>query len=298
MSKVGELLIKGTERLRAAGSETPRLDAELLLAHSVGVDRIAVVAHPEAPVGAGAAGRYEDALARRASGEPVAYVRGLKEFYGIAFAVDRRALIPRPETELMVELAEREVAERLAAAPRPLEGPPLRVVDIGTGAGTIAISLAILLRRRRMLGDVAVLATDLAPDALALARENAVAHGVADRVSFIEADLLPPVSEPFDVLLANLPYVPSAEVEGLPVAASFEPRLALDGGPDGLTAIRRLLAVLPERLAVAGVAFIEIGAGQEETIETAVGECLPGWGCVVHLDLEGRPRVARLARGA
>ncbi len=236
MATVEELLKIGVERLRASGSESPRLDAELLLGKSVGLDRTRIIAYPEASVGETAAASYEADLARRERGEPIAYIRGFKEFHGLAFATDPRALIPRPETERVVELAESEVVTRLLAAPRPAGTRPIQVADIGTGAGTIAIALCVVLRRRHMLDEVRILATDKDPEALQLARENAVGHGVADRIQFVIADLLPPDGELIDVLAANLPYIPTGEIDGLPVAASFEPREALDGGPDGLDA--------------------------------------------------------------
>jgi methylase of polypeptide subunit release factors len=131
MATVEELLRPAIDRLRAAGSETARLDAELLLAHAIGTDRTAVVAHPDARVGDGPAERFEAALVRRETGEPVAYIRGFKEFYGYAFATDSRALIPRPETERLVELAEAEVMRRLTSSPRPASAPPLRIADVG-----------------------------------------------------------------------------------------------------------------------------------------------------------------------
>ncbi|HEX7471665.1 MAG TPA: peptide chain release factor N(5)-glutamine methyltransferase [Candidatus Limnocylindrales bacterium] len=297
MATIGELLRDGVERLRESGSETPRLDAELLLARAIGTDRSGVLAYPEARVGDGQQATFEAALERRIAGEPVAYIRGFKEFYGLAFSADARALIPRPETELIVELAEREVMDRLTIAPRPAGGQPLRVADVGTGGGTIAVALAAALRKRRVGGDVEILATDISPDALQLARENAVGHGVADRLRFVEADLLPPVvSFPFDLLLANLPYIPSAEVDTLPIAASFEPRIALDGGADGLDAIRRLIERLPDVTATGATMLLEIGADQGDAVEAFVAEKLPGWTCSVARDLAGRPRVARIDR--
>jgi release factor glutamine methyltransferase len=294
MATVEELLRIGVERLRASGSESPRLDAELLLARNVGLERTRIIAHPEAPVGDGAAAAYEADIARREKGEPVAYIRGLKEFHGLAFAADARALIPRPETERLVELAEAEVVTRLLAAPRPSGTPPVRVADVGTGAGPIAVALAVVLRRRRMLDEVRILASDIAPEALQLARENAVSHGVADRIEFVVADLLPPDGELLDVVAANLPYVASEEVDRLPVAASFEPRQALDGGPDGLDVVRTLLDRLPRVLRHGGVALVEIGSDQAEGIRTEVSARLPGWTCEVVPDLAGLPRVARL----
>jgi release factor glutamine methyltransferase len=297
VATVDELLRDAVERLRAAsGSETPRLDAEVLLANVLAIDRTGVVAHPEAPVGEGAAARFAELITRREAGEPVAYLREVKEFMGLAFAADSRALIPRPETERLVELAELEVVHRLTAAPRPVGSPPIRIVDVGTGSGTIAVALAVRLRSRRMLEELDILATDDAPDALELARENAVGHAVADRVRFREADLIPLDERAFDLVLANLPYVRTDALDGLPVAASFEPRHALDGGADGLGVIRRLLDVLPEVVALGGVALLEIGADQESAMAATVAE-LPGrWTCVVERDLAGLPRVARVER--
>lgn len=298
MATIGELLTTGTARLRAAGSESARLDVELLLGWAIGAERTAILAHPEAPVGADAEAKYEEGLTRREKGEPVAYIRGFKEFYGLAFEADRRVLIPRPETELLVQRAEREVAWRLTSAPRPAGTPNLRVVDVGTGSGAVAIALAVLLRRRRMLPEVSILAADCSPDALDLARENAVAHAVADAILFLEADLLPSGELPFDVVLANLPYVPSAEVDRLPVAASFEPRVALDGGPDGLSVIRRLLGALPDALAPQGTALLEIGFDQGPAIEAEVA-ALPGaWTYHIEPDLSGRPRLAEIGRSS
>jgi release factor glutamine methyltransferase len=282
------------ERLRASGSESARLDAELLLGKSVGLDRTRIIAYPEAPVGESAAAAYEADLARRERGEPIAYIRGLKEFHGLAFAIDARALIPRPETERLVDLAEAEVVTRLVAAPRPTGTPPVRVADVGTGAGTIAIALAVALRRRRMLDEVRILATEVDPDAIRLARENAVGHVVADRIEFIIADLLPLDGERLDVLAANLPYIPSADIDGLPTAASFEPRQALDGGPDGLDVIRAMLDRVPRVLRSDGVALLEIGSDQGERLAAEVATRMPGWTCEVLPDLAGLPRVARL----
>jgi release factor glutamine methyltransferase len=297
MATVGELLRDAVDRLREGGSETARLDAELLLGNAIGIDRSVVIAHPEAPVGPEAAARFEDGLERRLAGEPVAYIRGIKEFYGLAFSVDARALIPRPETELLVELAESEVIRRLTASPRPAGTPPLRICDVGTGSGTIAVALAVALRRRRVFGEVEVLATDDSPDALDVARENAVGHGVADRVRFIEADLLPPVIvTPFDLLLANLPYVRTDAMAGLPIAASFEPQAALDGGPDGLVPIGRLLERLPEALSAGGTAMLEIGGDQRESVGALVDRLLPGWPTLIETDLAGLPRVLRIER--
>lgn len=309
----GALLREGASYLLAAGSETPRLDAELLLGHAVGVGRTVVLAHPEAPVGADAARRYRADLERRAAGEPVAYLRGFKEFFGLAFEVDARALIPRPETERLVELGLAEVMRRLGSGGRADVVRPLRIVDVGTGSGAIAVALAVSLRQRSALEAVEILAVDVSPDALGLARENAVAHAVADRIRFVEADLLPvgassdadpgdvggsvTVASTFELVLANLPYVRHDAIPSLPRATGFEPALALDGGPDGLEIIGRLLDRLPEALAHDGVALLEIGADQGDAIVTCAAQRLPDWRCEVDLDLAGLPRVARVGRG-
>jgi release factor glutamine methyltransferase len=297
----GELLANAVARLRDGGSETPRLDAEVLLAYATGADRSTLIAHQEAPVGPEAAARFEDSVARRLTGEPVAYIRGIKEFYGIALSTDSRALIPRPETERLVEAVVAETMARLTAPGRAPGAEPIRVADVGTGGGAVAIAVTVELRRRQVpVADVVrILATDSSPDALDVARENAVSHAVADTVSFVEADLLPdsaPDEPPFDIVAANLPYVRSGAIAGLPVAASFEPRAALDGGADGLDVIRRLLARLPDVLADDGVALLEIGGDQGTDAPAAAGGVLPGWTATVEPDLAGLPRILRVRR--
>jgi release factor glutamine methyltransferase len=293
-----DLVLRATDRLTQSGSSSPRLDAELLLGSVLGVDRVALAAHPEAVAGDGTVAAFEALVARREAGEPVAYIRGFREFHGRAIATDPRALIPRPETELLVDEAIAAVVERLTAAPRPAGAPPLRVVDVGTGTGAIAVAIVATLRKRRMDEHVEVLATDISPDALDLARENAVGHGIADRVRFRACDLLPPDEDPWDIVCANLPYVASAALPGLAPELGYEPHLALDGGEDGLDLVRRLLAQLPASLADDGVALLEIGADQGESAAAAAVAALPGWACTVAPDLTGLPRLLRVARTA
>jgi release factor glutamine methyltransferase len=302
MTATRALVEAGIERLRAAGSDTPRLDSELLLAYAIGVDRTAVVAHADAPVGADAEAKYLALIARREAGEPVAYLRGIKEFHGIVLSVDPRALIPRPDTEVLVD---RGLTEIMAALTRAVARPaPLAVVDVGTGSGAVAVAIAVALRARRVAPtDVAITASDVSTDALDLARENAVAHGVGDRIEFVSADLLPPDarSRPFDVILANLPYVRSGELEALAgkaVSTTFEPRLALDGGPDGLAVIDRLLDQLTWGLASDGIALLEIGADQAAAFDASASSRLPDWTWQIVPDLAGLPRVAVLRRRA
>jgi release factor glutamine methyltransferase len=294
MATVRELLDGAVARLRESGSETARLDAELLLAHALDVDRTGVIANWSAPVGEGAAARFRELLDRRAAGEPVAYIRGVKEFRGLAFGVDERALIPRPETEKLVELAELEIVRRLIATARPAGSPKLRVIDVGTGSGAIAVTIGVLLNRRKMLDEVALTAADVSDDALQLAKENAVAHAIADRLAFEVADLLP--EGQWDVVLANLPYVRTDAIPNLPKATSFEPVRALDGGRDGLQVIARLLDQLPDAVAHGGAALLEIGGDQEHGFRDLAAARLRGWELEIARDLGGLPRVAVLRR--
>ncbi|MGC8634330.1 MAG: peptide chain release factor N(5)-glutamine methyltransferase [Candidatus Limnocylindrales bacterium] len=291
---VGEVLTRAIDRLRASGSESARLDAELLVAHALGIERTGVLAHPEVSLPPSAAARLEGYLGRRERGEPVAYIRGIKEFHALAFTVDQRALIPRPETELLVDLGVSRAAAALTSGPQGWTGGRYRIVDVGTGSGAVAIAAAAALRARRFLPAVEIVATDCSADALELAVENAVAHGLADTIRFLRTDLLPGDEPAFDLVLANLPYVASDEVPRLPRAASFEPGLALDGGPDGLAVIRRLLARLPEALRPMGVALLEIGAAQEAPLRAVMQVELAGWEPEFHVDLAGVPRVAEL----
>jgi release factor glutamine methyltransferase len=295
---VAGLVGRAADRLAVAGSASARLDAELLLGFALGVDRVGVLAHPEAPVPSGAAGAFEGYVARRERGEPVAYIRGFREFHGQAIATDARALIPRPETELLVDEAIAEVTARLVRSPRAAGAPPLRLADIGTGSGAIAVALIAALRKRRMDEHVTLVAVDISPDALDLARENAAGHGVADRMHFREGDLLPIGDTPYALICANLPYVATAALDGLARDLSFEPRLALDGGGDGLDEIRRLLDRLPKILEPDGVALLEIGSDQGEAVPAVVADLLPGWRCSVLDDLAGLPRLARIERPA
>jgi release factor glutamine methyltransferase len=244
-------------------------------------------------VGDGQQATWQTLLDRRATGEPVAYLRGFKEFRGLAFRVDPGVLIPRPNTERMVELAEDRVRTVLTGAPRPVDAPAIQIWDVGTGSGAIVVALAVGLRKRGFLDDVQLLASDVAPDALGVALENAVAHGVADRIEFRVGDMLAVAPAParVDLLVANLPYIPTPVVSTLPVAASFEPRIALDGGPDGLDLIRRLLAGVPGVLNAQGCVMLEIGSDQVAAARSAVADALPGWSVEVYHDLGGQPRV-------
>jgi release factor glutamine methyltransferase len=295
---VKEAVTYATRLLAEGGSETPRLDAELLLGHVLGVERSALAAHPEAPLGHGQVSTFAALLARRADGEPVAYIRGLKEFYGAAIVVDRRVLIPRPETEALVGLALERIRGDMTASPRPAGTAPYLVWDVGTGSGAIVVALGRELRRLRYGEAVRFHASDVSVETMEVATINVVAHGLADIVTLAPGDLCDtlPAPPPVDLLVANLPYVPSSSLPSLPVAASFEPSLSLDGGSDGLAVVRRLLPQLPTAVSSHGAALLEVGSDQADAIAAAVAETLPGWRCRIHPDLGGRPRVAELER--
>ncbi len=265
------LLAQATQRL--AGLPTARRDAEVLLQHVLGRDRAWLVAHSDDAVTAAQAAQYKRWILRRAAQEPVQYIVGEQEFWGLRLRVTPDVLIPRPETEHLVEAA----LERLP------EGQSVRIADIGTGSGAIAIALAA----SRPLAQVTAL--DLSAPALQLARENAEAHGVAARMRFLESDLLAAVrGERFSMIVSNPPYVPSGEVLEAQVR-DYEPHGALFAGTDGLDIYRRLIPEAAEALEPGGWLLIEIGHGQRAAIENL----LRGWGSVSFLDdLQGIPRVA------
>jgi release factor glutamine methyltransferase len=284
---VGTALRRATDRLRASGSPTPRLDAEVLLAHVAGRDRSWVLAHPEAVLDDPAS--FDAAIERRATGEPVAYIRGFKDWHSLRIRTDARALIPRPETELLADAALAEVARRLAN-----DGRPIMAWEVATGSGAVAVALALELRDEIARGRVRLVATDLSEPALALAAENLEAHGVTGLVTLERADLLAPAGDDLprpDVVVANLPYVASAEVDARQGSLGFEPRVAVDGGPDGLVVLHRLLDELPSRAAEGATVLLEIGVGQAEVVAELAG---PDARLSIVPDLAGLDRVVRL----
>jgi release factor glutamine methyltransferase len=288
---VGAALALADAWLRAAGvDETPGLDAQVLLGHITGASRAATLAYPERALTAEQATRYAGLVARRAAHEPVAYLVGHREFMGLDLLVDRRALIPRPETELLVEAALRDLAERLA---RDAQTTPPLVADIGTGSGAIPIALAAREPRLPRL-----YATDLSPDALALAQENAQRHGVADRITFLQGDLLAPLPAPVDLLMANLPYVAPDDPAVPPSVSRYEPALALYGDADALGAglghIRRLLAQAPAWLRPGASLYLEFGYDQRAAVERLAREAFPGAHLRVDADYAGWDRYIAL----
>lgn len=238
--------------------ENPRLDAQLLLCSVLDKERSYLYMYPEQELSAAQEDHWQTLLARRAQGEPVAYMLGQKAFYGLDFTVDRRVLIPRPETELLIEAA-------LATCQRFLHSRRTPVVaDIGTGSGAIPISIALNEPRLPFL-----YACDISPDALAVTRLNCQRHQVTERVCLLQGDLLEPLPEPVDLLLANLPYVGTEEKSSMaPDVLNYEPHLALFSGPAGLDTVTRLLhqAAQSHKLQAEAVLLLEIGFRQGEPL--------------------------------
>jgi release factor glutamine methyltransferase len=273
-----DLIREGSHRLAQAHVENPRLDTELLLAEAAGVIRAKLFAG-SIDLDDEAQRRFEALVRRRAAREPLAYITGRKEFYSIEFEVAPAVLVPRPETETIVDLALKFAAER----------PNCRLLDIGTGCGAIAVAVA------SNAPGVRVVATDISTDALAIAHRNAIRLGLESRARFIHADCWDTLDggEPlgrFDIVVANPPYVCESEMARLePEIRDFEPRIALDGGADGLDFYRRIVAELRDHLIAGGAVIIEVGKGQAAT----VAAMLQAAGCVdvgVSNDLSGIPR--------
>jgi len=279
---LGEALTRAKQALRTSETQSPDLDARVLLAYVVGISPAAVLAYSERELSSDEAARYADLIARRVAGEPVAYLTGHREFMGLDFRTDTRALIPRPETELLVEAALDDIRARLQHDPA---SPPL-VADIGTGSGAIAIAIAALEPRLPC-----IYATDISADALALSRENAARLGVADRVIFLQGDLLDPLPEAVDVLLGNLPYVAPRDAPVLPPDVRlYEPDVALYSPNEGLQHIRRLLDETRTHLRPGATIILEFGYDQREAIEAMVRAAFPQSQIRVGLDYAGWER--------
>jgi len=275
---IARVLRFATEDFQKRSHSSPRLDAELLLGEVLGLDRVQLLLQSGRTLTQAELTGYRESIRRRRAGEPVAYILGRREFYGRSFAVDRRVLVPRPETELLVEVALRRTKHR------HLSG---RALDLCTGSGCVAITFALERRTWQVTG------TDVSEEALELARKNAQCLGAVWGLDFRAGDLLqavPPASR-FELLLSNPPYIPSAEVEGLmPDVRDFEPTLALDGGSDGLSFYRRLSAEAERHLVPGGVLALEVGAGQAP----AVADLLTRAGMVeleIDRDYAGHERV-------
>lgn len=262
------------------GPEEAALDAELLAREALGWDRAELLASLHDPAPPWLELRYQKLVARRLAREPVAYILGRREFWGLDFEVGSGVLIPRPETEIIVEEAQR-------AARAPGSTGPRLVADVGTGTGCLAVTLA------REFSAARFVATDTSRAALAFASLNASRHGVASRIALVEADLLEGVHGQFDLIVSNPPYVPQGDVPSLPPEVrQFEPIEALVGGADGLDVIRRLLAQADARLRAGGLFIFEFGFGQEQIVRQAVGSHVGLALEKVASDLQEIPRTA------
>ena len=276
-----DLLENAIARLRAAGCDTPRLDAEVIFAYVLARDRAWLYAHNRQSISTHHAQQVEQLIQRRVAREPVAYLTGRRYFFGLTFEVSPAVLIPRPETELLVE-------EVLGLA----SDGPLAIADIGTGSGCIAVSLA------RRLPQADIIATDISSEALSIARQNAVHHRVAERIQFRQGDLLSPLTIPVNILVSNPPYVSALDYETLaPEVKQYEPRLALvgqtpeSGVETGLSHIQRLLSGAGEAIRPGGYLLIEIGADQGHPVLTLATTICPQARFEIKQDLAGCDRV-------
>ncbi len=272
--------------LRQAGIESPELDARLLLGFTLGLDHSALAAQSERRLSGDEIETVASVAARRLAGEPVARIVGMREFWSLPLALNRDTLVPRPETETVVEAA-------LAALDRDgLRGRPLRIIDFGTGSGALLLALLSELPSAWGVG------TDISPAALVCAQRNAQVMGFGSRAAFVACDYGAGLSGPFDVVIANPPYVVRGDIAGLSAeVAHFDPVRALDGGVDGLDGYRAVARDAPRLVAPRGITVLELGAGQGE----AVSALMQGAGFTVcqppRTDLAGLPRALTLRRG-
>lgn len=271
-----QVLNRAREILAASNIEEAPLESELLLRHALKISRVKLYQDFAHELNAKQEETFRKLVERRLTGEPSAYITGHREFYGLDFYVDPDVLIPRPESELLVEKA------LALAQSRPISA----IAEIGTGSGAVAISLALNLPQAK------IYATDISAPALKIARFNCQKHGALDRIHFLQGDMLDPLPEPVDIIIANLPYVKEQE---LPPLTSFEPRLALNGGADGLERIRRLCRQATGKLHPDGCLLMEIGQGQGRVVTAFLRGLFPTAEIAVSPDLSGIERVVSLA---
>jgi release factor glutamine methyltransferase len=284
---IGRLLAWTTDYLKRQGAESPRLDAEVLLAAVRGCRRIELYTAFDQTADVATREKFRELVRRRAEGTPVAYLVGRKEFYSLSFLVTPDVLIPRPETELLV------VRLLDLAKERGTGGEPISIADIGTGSGIIAVCAARSLPKAR------VIAIDVSPAAIAVARENAAAHGVAERIEWFESDLLSgvPAERRFDFVASNPPYVSSAEFAKLPATVKdFEPHQALEAGPRGTEVIERLIPAAAERLLPGGWLLMEISPMIEPTVRTLLEAVAAFEAGPTIKDLAGLPRIVQASK--
>ncbi len=291
MSSIKSALEYGTRRLAHREKTGALLDAQVLLAHVLQADRTILYTYPERPLTSEQEQQFHTLLERREGGEPIAYLIGHKEFYGLDFLVDKRVLIPRPETELVVETALRLIHGMLDIGRVPV------VADIGTGSGAIPIALAVQEPHLHYL-----YATDVSSEALDVARMNSQRHGVEHRMRLLQGDLLAPLPEPIDLLIANLPYVGTTEMDQLARdVRAYEPHLALFSGPYGLDLLNRLLiearqsGILHVGAGLAPALVLEIGYQQREPLTALIYELWPRASVIVTQDYAGWDRVLQIS---
>jgi len=276
-----EALRRAAASLRTRGIEDPDLEAEVLLRHVLQLDRTYLFLRLPDELPDEQVAEFQELVARRLAHTPTAYLTGRREFYSMSFAVGPGVLIPRPETEHLVEAALEIGREQVAARGRAT------LVDVGTGSGAVALAVA------KHLPALRVLAVDISPAALAVATLNAKRLRLAGRVTFLHGDLLEPLREPVEIVAANLPYVPTEVWRALPPEIrDHEPRAALDGGGDGLRLIDRLLAQAPSYLTPGGVVLLEMAYDQAGALRELAAERLPGAGVEIQKDLAGHDRIA------
>ncbi|MCZ6789813.1 MAG: peptide chain release factor N(5)-glutamine methyltransferase [Chloroflexi bacterium] len=277
---VGETVLRLCDDLSQAGVEEARLEAELLVAHVMGKERAHLLAAWGEPMSPAALPLLADLVERRVRREPLSYLVGWREFYGLRFAVRSGVLIPRPETETVVDAALRLAAQRYGDAPV--------VVDVGCGCGAIAAALATHLPRAR------VYAMDNARIPVEVSAENFRRHRVEERVTLLEGDLLAPLTEPVDIVVANLPYVRSGDFAAIQPEVLWEPREALDGGPDGLAVILRMLGQLTGKVRTGATVLMECDPRQAELLVREAKRRFPGCTTKVLQDLARLDRVVEV----
>jgi release factor glutamine methyltransferase len=280
-----EALRRAAEVLERKGRAEARLEAEVLLMHALGWDRARLYAHGDEPLPPEAAARFDEFVERRRRGEPVAYIVGHKEFFGLDFVVDQRVLQPRAETEMLVEAALAFIRERFGAA-----GAGCTVADVGTGSGCIAVALALNLPAARLW------ATDISAEAVAVAAINLARHGVDGRVRLAVGDMLAPLPEAVDVLVADLPYVPEFDlvpvIDEIPTSVFLgEPIVALSGGADGLDKIAQFLSEAPPKLRSGGAFFLEMSWEQGKAVAAMCQRAFPEARVTTTKDLAGWERM-------
>ncbi len=288
-----QALENATRQLGPGSGEEARLEAEALLRQVLCLSRAQLYSRFDLDLTSDQTAAFNGLVQRRLNREPVAYIRGFKEFYGLEFYVDRRVLIPRPETELLVEKAIEWIEGKGRRSKGEGIGATVTVADVGTGSGCIAVSLTV------NLPEIQVYATDPSPQALEVASINCHRHGVEGRMRLLEGAMLDPLPEQADVITANLPYVRTGDLPVLPKdIRDYEPLFALDGGEEGLDAIRLLLRQAPSHLRPGGTMLLEIGCYQGEPVkEIALGH-FPGARVRVFKDYAGVERVVTIETGA